>query len=267
MTPYFFDRGSLQRRLASARPDYVAAVPFPHCVIDDFVPASVLEQVLVEFPDPRDPGWSQTRSGRDRKMLYRDEDGMGPQTRQLVDQLRSSTFVRFLEALTGIAGLVPGPHLDGGGGLCAIEPGCRLQVHADYNRNEHIRLDRRLNVILFLNKDWREEYGGQLELWDRTVTRCGRRILPAFNRCVVFATSDYTPHGHPTPVQTPDGRTRKALILYYYTNGRPADEATAAHGTIYHARPGEHGARARRILRKCVPPIVHEVLHAVRRRR
>jgi hypothetical protein len=68
MTPFFFDRASLQRRLASVRPDYVAAEPFPHCVIDDFVPASVLEQVLAEFPDPRDAGWSQTRSGRDRKL-------------------------------------------------------------------------------------------------------------------------------------------------------------------------------------------------------
>jgi len=267
MPPFFFDRTHLQGLAARERAAYHSARPFPHAVLDDLVPAAVLDTVLAELPARDDPAWSRIRSGADRKLLYRDESGMGPRTRQLCDQLRSSTFVGFLEDLTGIAGLVPGPHFDGGGGLCVVEPGCRLPIHADYNWNARLRLDRRLNVLLYLNRDWREEYGGLLELWDRDVTRCGRRIVPLFNRCVVFPTSDHTPHGHPEPVRTPDGRPRVSLILYYYTNGRPEDEASPPHPTLFHDRPGEPLAwRARRVLRKCVPPIAHDIARALRRR-
>jgi Rps23 Pro-64 3,4-dihydroxylase Tpa1-like proline 4-hydroxylase len=149
-----------------------------------------------------------------------------------------SVFIDFLETLTGITGLLPDPHL-WGGGLHQIQRGGFLKVHADFNRHERLDLDRRLNLLVYLNKDWKEEYGGQLELWSRDMKRCEERVLPVFNRCVVFSTTDTSYHGHPDELTCPEGWTRKSMALYYYTTGRSAEETSQSHSTLYQERPGE----------------------------
>jgi len=229
---------SLGRLGAARRADYTSADPFPHIVIDDFLPAEVLEGVLGEFPGPDAIDWKRFKDGTGRKLATRDEGQMGPRTLTLLHELNSSRFVRFLEALTGIDGLIPDPHLEGGG-LHQIERGGFLKVHADFNKHEKLGLDRRLNLLLYLNKDWKDEYGGHLELWTQDMDRCAHRVLPVFNRCVVFSTTDSSFHGHPEPLTCPDGWSRKSIALYYYTNGRPAEEVSRAHSTLYQRRPGE----------------------------
>jgi len=168
---------------------------------------------------------------------------MGNATMLLLHQLNSSTFLNFLESLTGIQGIIPDPHFNGGG-LHQIERGGYLKIHVDFNRHKRLKLDRRLNLLLYLNRDWQEEYGGHLELWDRDMNRCHQRILPIFNRCVIFNTNDFSYHGHPDPITCPEGMTRKSLALYYYSNGRPADElqdsgGKEAHSTIFRARTAD----------------------------
>ena len=145
-----------------------------------------------------------------------------------------------LQELTGIEeAIIPDPHFEGGG-LHQITPGGYLKVHVDFNRHSRLNLDRRINLLIYLNKDWQEEYGGNLELWDRNVSTCHRKILPIFNRCVIFNTNDFSYHGHPDPLTCPEGRTRKSLALYYYSNGRPASDLSGrAHSTVFRARPGE----------------------------
>jgi Rps23 Pro-64 3,4-dihydroxylase Tpa1-like proline 4-hydroxylase len=102
-------------------------------------------------------------------------------------------------------------------------------------------------LLIYLNRNWREEYGGHLELWSRDMKAAERKILPVFGRCVVFSTTDFAYHGHPEPLTCPEGTTRKSLALYYYTNGRPEEELSPEHGTLYQSRPGEalHSWRAR----------------------
>jgi hypothetical protein len=217
---------------------YVGADPFPHIVIDDFLPPAILEPVLGEFPGPDAIDWKRFKDGTGRKLATRDEAQMGPRTLALLHELNSSRFLRFLEALTGIEGLIPDPHLEGGG-LHQIERGGFLKVHADFNKHEKLGLDRRLNLLLYLNKDWREEFGGHLELWSPDMKRCAHRVLPTFNRCVVFSTTDDSFHGHPEPLTCPEGLSRKSIALYYYTNGRPAEEVSRSHSTLYQRRPGE----------------------------
>jgi hypothetical protein len=153
--------------------------------------------------------------------------------------------------LTGISGLIPDPYLEGGG-LHQIERDGFLKVHADFNVHAKLRLDRRLNFILYLNQDWREEYNGHLELWDRGMTRCVRKVLPVCNRAVVFVTTDWSFHGHPEKLACPPGRTRKSVALYYYTNGRPAEERSAGHGVLWQERPSDrdgHDFRTRTLLK------------------
>ncbi|TYO60757.1 2OG-Fe(II) oxygenase, partial [Bradyrhizobium hipponense] len=165
----------------------------------------------------------------------------------------------FLERLTGIEGLIPDPYLLGGG-LHMIPRGGRLAIHADFNIHKKLRLDRRLNLLLYLNYDWKEEWGGALELWDKDVKTKERAYLPIANRMVVFSTTDTAYHGHPDPLRSPKGKYRRSIALYYYTNGRPEDERSADHSTIFRMRPNEVRKRmALDMVKPFVPPIVWQL--------
>lgn len=252
------------------REAYATASPFPHVVIDNFLPEALLEAVLKEFPNPKQIDWQTFQTPAEKKLASKHEHQMGDATRLLLYSLNSSTFITFLEILTGIDGILPDPHFEGGG-LHQIERGGFLKMHVDFNHHKKLRLDRRLNFLLYLNQDWKEEYGGHLELWDTKMTQCQKKILPLFNRCVVFSTTDFSYHGHPEPLTCPEDRTRKSLALYYYTNGRPAEEVTGKpHTTIFQARTqddfklDESPLTVKAILKKLVPPILIDVRDALR---
>ena len=261
------------KKLASENHEkYQQAQPFPHVVIDDFLPELILENILTEFPKAGDIDWQKFENKAEKKLANKQENNMGDHTRSLLYQLNSSTFIGFLENLTGIKGIIPDPHFEGGG-LHQIEKGGYLKMHVDFNRHTKLNLDRRLNLLLYLNKDWQEEYGGYLELWDKEITQCEKKILPIFNRLVIFTTTDFTYHGHPEPLTCPEGWTRKSLALYYYTNGRPAEEISGkAHSTIFQARPGEEitekseKIELKAFLKKLIPPLFIDVINSLRKK-
>jgi hypothetical protein len=250
---------------------YQTAEPFPHVVIDDFLPPEALRRVADNFPKAGDIAWHQSTNPRQKKLAAEDETQIDDRARWLLYQLNSATFMKFLEMLTSIEGLIPDPYF-AGGGLHQIEPGGYLKIHADFNRHPKFGLDRRLNLLLYLNEDWQEEYGGHLELWNQEMTRCVHRILPIFNRCVIFNTTDSSYHGHPEPLTCPTGMTRKSLALYYYSNGRPDVEIADEHGTLVKPRPGERIAglngrsNARSILKRFIPPFFTDIRGYLKRK-
>jgi hypothetical protein len=217
------------------RTAFAQGEPFPHVVLDDFLPAEACERVLADFPSPHSELWKQLTSYNQKKLAAQKEGQLPSFTRHLLRELNSPACLQFLERLTGIAGLIPDPYLEGGG-LHQIVAGGFLKIHADFNKQQHLKLDRRLNLIVYLNKDWREEYNGHLELWNRDMSRCVRKVLPIWNRAVVFATTELAYHGHPEPLACSPGHSRKSLALYYYTNGRPLEEPSDGHGTIWKER-------------------------------
>ena len=235
---FFLDSDKLQQLAHERHGQYTEAEPFPHVVIDNLFSEEVLRALIREFPRPGEIDWNQFNNREERKLASTREAQMGEMTRLFLYQLNSSVFIEFLETLTGINGLIPDPHF-WGGGLHQIERGGYLKIHADFNKHERLNLDRRLNLLLYLNEDWKQEYGGYLELWDRQMTRSVQRILPVFNRCVIFSTTDYSYHGHPDVLECPVGETRKSLALYYYSNGRPAEDVSGDHGTLFKKRPDE----------------------------
>lgn len=244
----------------SAHSSYIGASPFPHVVLDDFFSPELLEQVLAEFPRPDTIRWQAFDNEREIKLASATESSFGPVTRLLLYHLNSITFLEFLSAVTGITNLIPDPSFEGGG-LHQIVRGGKLAIHADFNRHSRYNLDRRLNLLLYLNKNWREEYGGQLQLWNREMTRCEAKVLPLFNRVMIFGTTDFTYHGHPDPLQCPEGTTRKSLALYYFTNGRPAEELSGGHSTLFRARHRDEfkpspRQRLRHLARDLLPPIL-----------
>jgi hypothetical protein len=215
------------------REQYQNAQPFPHIAIDGLFDDAELEAILADFPDPRGMRWLAFDNQYEKKLgWYHEQSTMTPRVRQFFDAMNGFEMLLWLEALTGVEGLIPDPYF-GGGGLHQIERGGFLKVHVDFNVHPKLKIDRRLNMLVYLNKDWREEYGGQLELWAPDMSECVTKIAPHFNRTVIFSTSDTSYHGHPHPLQTPEGVTRKSASLYYYTAGRPAAEMSAPHDTLF----------------------------------
>jgi Rps23 Pro-64 3,4-dihydroxylase Tpa1-like proline 4-hydroxylase len=257
--------------LAEARAlDYQRADPFPHIVLDDFLPPEILHEVLADFPSPKELKWTKREDKEEIKLEFTKAEMMPPSAREVLYFLNSPIVLRFLEQLTGIANLIPDPYFVGGG-LHQIQPGGFLDVHADFNKYEKFGLDRRLNLLIYLNEDWKEEYGGCLELWDKSMTKCEKNVLPIFNRCVVFSTTSDSYHGHPLPLTCPPDRTRKSLAVYYYTNGRPEEEANESHSTLFQKRPGKElslSTRAlittKKVVRSLLPPIITDTIYRIR---
>lgn len=225
---------------------YRQADPFPHISLDGFLPEAVYREALAQYPTPEQVSdWRRVEAMDDKgriaqnlKLGYSNEQRMPQLLRDLIYTLNSGVFLRYLEALTGIPNLLPDPHLVGGG-LHQYLPGAILRVHADFSKLRGSLLDRRLNLLLYLNEEWQEKWGGYLELWDPEMRACRERIAPTGNRCVIFSTTGSSYHGMPDPLACPPGKTRRSLALYYYSNGRPPDEAEPTHATLWQERPQE----------------------------
>jgi hypothetical protein len=235
----YLDRQKLLEVARDNKERYARAEPFPHIVLDDLFPDDALSGVLREFPDPHSPVWKEYQNYHEGKLETQGEGKIGEFTSLLLYQFNSAPFLRFLEELSGIRGLIPDPYFFGGG-LHQIPRGGKLGIHADFSRHDQFPLDRRLNVLIYLSREWKQEYGGQLELWAKDMSRCVHRVLPIYNRTVIFNITDWAFHGHPEPLTCPEGVTRRSIALYYFTNGRPPGETKPGkRSTLFMQRPGE----------------------------
>jgi Rps23 Pro-64 3,4-dihydroxylase Tpa1-like proline 4-hydroxylase len=135
---------------------------------------------------------------------------------------------------------MPDPYFSGGG-LNATVSGGLLDVHVDGNYHDASGLNRRLNAILYLNPEWVDGRGGEFGLYDSTGDNLVKKVVPLFNRLVIFDTNDYSFHGLPDPLNFPEGKARKSIILYYYTKEpRPASQIVvdAPHSAPWKKRGG-----------------------------
>jgi len=277
---FYFDPDQLARIADQYRESFRTAKPFQHVVLEGLVPDEIMKTVAREFPKPDDIDWTYWGPGRSEtrrdhhsdKLGTSDETKFGPLTRHLMGQFISATFLKFLESLTGVTGLVPDPSFNRCG-LHSTGPGGKLMVHIDDNRYPIAdRLHQYLNLIVYLNEDWLEEYGGHLELWNRDATKMEKKILPVFNRAVLFNTGRYSWHGHPNPVTCPPDRRRNSLALYYYVLDRPIDENYEGIQrydwvpTTENDRAYQRRMMIKHRLRKFVPPIFYELGPYLQRR-
>jgi hypothetical protein len=253
---------------------YCFAEPFPHIVLDDFLPQAVAELALEHFPAETmrsDKTFEMGYAGlHKRQILPEDCDA---EARKLFHFFNSRPMLEFLEGISSIQGLIPDPYFVGGGYHETLRGG-KLGIHADFRINEQLHLSRRMNVIIYLNKNWEKQFGGFLELWDRKMTAKVREVEPIFNRCVIFNTDEDSYHGHPDPLLAPDGVPRRSIALYYYTASKDIYKELPNNSTIYHARPQDDAGTRReaRLLRldqhlkQWVPPALLRYAYAIRRR-
>ena len=200
---------------------FTGAKPFPHVVLDDFLPEPVAEGLLEDFLQTKG-GWKHYHHYNERKSAITDLDQMAPHTQGVFEALLSQQTIDFIARLSGIEGLVSDPDLEGAG-MHSVLPGGHLNIHTDFLTHTKRRSWRReINLLIYLNKDWQPEWNGNLELWDKQMTRCVHSVPPAFNRCVIFNTLPGSYHGHPLKLACPPGECRKHILLYYYRDeGRP----------------------------------------------
>jgi hypothetical protein len=250
-----------------AHDSYLCAQPYPHICLDNFLDAGLVARVEAEFPELGSKGDIRFDDPNQLKLASRGEYRFGPVTRELVHFLNSQPFLEYLSALTGITGLLPDPYFSGGG-LHEIRRGGFLKIHADFNRHPDLQLDRRINLLLYLNENWEESYGGHLELWDPGMKTCVKKFLPVFNRMVIFNTTDLSYHGHPDPLNCPEDRSRRSLALYYYTIGRPKEEVRADNriNTKFMPRAGDSAKmrnynRVKDFVTSVMPPFILRLLY------
>jgi hypothetical protein len=253
---------------------YCFAEPFPHIVLDNFLPPEVARMALDNFPKQAlasDRVFEMGYAGLHKRQILPDE--CNANARSIFHFFNSRPMLEFLEGLSTIESLIPDPHF-AGGGFHETTTGGKLGIHADFRINERLHLHRRMNLIVYLNEEWKDEWNGRLELWDRKMTRNEKSVSPIFNRCVIFNTDADSYHGHPDPLTSPEGVFRRSMALYYYTASRQIYKEVPNHDTMYQARPGDNEqdkqeARALRLeqhLRQWTPPALLRYVLAAKRR-
>lgn len=246
---------------------YQSAKPYNWGKIDNFLPPAVLDRVLEDLKELPEAEDTFNRAQERLKTSYLPET-LPTYTRNLFYALNSRPFLMFLENMTGIKGLIPDPDFVGGG-IHVTANGGHLDIHADFNLQDRLNLERRLNVLIYLNKDWQEDYGGAFEIWEDDMSAQVAKFTPIFNRMVCFSTSSTSMHGNPTPVNHPEGHPRQSIALYYYTATWTPDRK--AHTTKFKPRPGTQDqtdwrVRRREVARDWLPPVLFRKIQGPLRR-
>lgn len=234
------DPGIRPLDIAALREQFRAAQPFPFFSIDNFLDPAFAAEIVAAYPSydqAREMGHEFSAVNERLKIQVTDSSRFPPPVKRLSDALASRPFLAALEQITGIQPLLADERLDGGG-MHLTGSGGRLDVHVDFNLVQDRKLHRRLNILVYLNPDWQESWGGAIELWDREVRHCAHSFTPVLNRCVVFETSEISFHGV-SPNRCPSGHVRKSFAAYYYTREAPAAWDGQMHSTVFRARPNE----------------------------
>lgn len=243
---------------------YQSGSPYHHIVIDNFLPVLVAQKVREEALQVDDKAPEHSSPQEHLKASY-NPDQLPNYTRLVFSALNSQSFIRFLEEMTGIHGLIPDPYFKGGG-IHRTRNGGYLGIHADFNHHKQMNLERRLNVLIYLNPEWKAEYGGSFEIWTDDMKERVASYPPIMNRMCCFTTSSSSMHGNPDPVNHPDGKPRLSLALYYYT--ATWTDTHIAHSTLFRPRPGTSDKKTnredkRKLMRKYTPPVLHELVERV----
>jgi len=212
-------------RIEDASHSFLGAEPFNNCVVDGFFSDKLAYELENEFPNLDDPLWREYNNPLEDKKACNDWEKFKPITYQVFQYLISSEFICRIEKYLRTPRLYPDYGLSGGG-WHAHGRGGKSNVHLDYSIHPKLGLERRINLLVYLNSSWKAEWGGALSFWNQRhdQKKPGKpitTIVPEFNRAVFFDTSQDSWHGLPEPMLCPDGETRRSIAVYYLTDPSP----------------------------------------------
>ena len=232
------------------------AKPFKHIILDNVFDNGLLDRVCREMPRVDEETWVRESDDHIKQLNHRSPVSLGESASELVTLLHSAAFLYFLSEVTGIWELLPDPYLQGAS-YHIVPRGGFFKVHADRSVAYSTGLIRRLALMLYLNKDWKPEYGGQFELWNDTGTQRVKSVEPIFNRCLIFEVTPTSYHGLPAPVACPPGQTRNSFAVYYHTVTMVEDGKVKDHNSVYAPAPYRHrGFSVRKLAKDLTPPLL-----------
>ena len=199
--------------------------------LEDFVPKHIVSAMAKELDNvPLEDCKHFTRAG---SCMYEYNDvTKTPVQDAVIDALHSSTFIKWLQEVTDTVDLIPDPHLIGAGYVKSLT-GDSLKLHCDFNWNEQIRLHRMLSLVIYLNDDWKEEWGGQLQFYDRERQTVHSKVPVGNGNAVIWSYDNFAFHGYPDPMTNPKNTSRKALRLFYYVSNAKHDDKHPPHRSLY----------------------------------
>ena len=235
---------------------YIKNKPFPHIEIKDFLKVDLLKEVLSEFPDlaKEKKGVNKFKDQNQIKLASEGSSLLSNSAVFLNSYLQSDLMLKWLNDLTGVKEpLISDPYLRGAG-YHELKKGGVLKMHVDFNKHTFLNLHRRLNLLIYLNEGWKEEYGGALELHDKAMATPQKKILPLFNTAVIFSTTSSSYHGNPDVISCPDNKSRKSLAYYYYSTERSDKDIFDKHSTLFIG--DQKQISLKKIIKDFTPPIL-----------
>lgn len=195
---------------------FLSATPYPHIIIPDFLQTDLANEIEAQFPVDIDNRASWHRYNNPIEVKYaNDHIEQYPATiYKLFLAYTHPVFIDRMRTLTGIADLEYDEFMHGAG-LHIHPQGGRLGIHLDYEKHPLTGKQRRINIILYMSRDWQPEWNGQTELWNADVSACVARSPVVFNQAVIFRTDNISWHGLPEPITSPPGIFRKSIAYYY----------------------------------------------------
>ena len=232
-----FDSKKYAKLAVENREDYASNSPFPHIVFDNFLPEDIAHALAAEYPSVENGSsrWKYHKNENVDRHFVEDTRDFGENLRLFANAVNSRSFLLFLETVTGIPSLIPDPYFIGGGAM-ATGSGGFLNVHVDFNWHQRLQSWRRCNALFYLNPDWEEKWGGELELWSTDGKVKETEISPVFNRVVIFSTTKLSYHGQPNKTKSPPGQFRKVFSAFYYASERSELIDEAPHFTRYNEK-------------------------------
>ena len=247
---------SLEQSSGELEAQYQRAKPYPYVTIDNMFPAALLNRVLAEMTPSEQAKWIYHNTRECDKLGQKSAASLGEAGYELASLLHSAPFLYLLSEITGIWNLLPDPYMHGAG-YSIIPSDGKFDVHVDLNADTTIGLTRRLVLIIYLNANWRPEYGGQLELWSQDASRKVCAIEPVFNRTLLMEISDLNFHGI-APVTEPTGRSRCSFMVYYNTAGEILGKDAGVHSSMYAPACYRQKQTASKIARRWLPPAIFD---------
>jgi len=219
--------------------------PYDHCIVDDFLKEEIAHEIEAEFPLYEDPKWFYYKNAIEDKKALNDWNVFPALTYKLLRDLISEEFMSILSEFVGVP-LYQDPGLHGGGWHMHA-PGGNLNPHYDYSIHPKVGLQRKLNIIIYMSSDLKEEHGGHLGLWrhDEKSNSPGelvKVVQPKFNRAIIFDTTQNSWHGMCKPLVQPEGIYRKSLAVYYLTD--PPLDADKRERALFAAREDQKGDKS-----------------------
>jgi Rps23 Pro-64 3,4-dihydroxylase Tpa1-like proline 4-hydroxylase len=207
--------------------------PYKHVVLDNFLKEEVAAQLYDHFPSIEKLS-KHYKGLNENKSEGSNFSDFHPVFSQVRNDFMSPEFAKWMSQVTGIKDVfITDDKL--GTGLHQGGDGSFLDIHVDFNIHHLKNVHRRLNMLVYLNKNWKSEYGGAMEMWNADMSKMMKAVPPLFNRCLIFETSDISYHGY-SKITLPAGETRKSFYTYFYTN-LPANANLKYHDTVFKSKP------------------------------